>query len=82
MGIHSGLLGPWSKWELRHAKTVTGAGLGGGVGILQGSLAGVVDLDLQVDGLKHTTHPGLQPIQLGGFAFQGPLVLLIGAFQL
>lgn len=58
------------------------AGLGAGVGILQESLAGVVDLDLQVDGLKHTTHPGLQPIQLGCFAFQCPLVLLIGAFQL
>lgn len=48
----------------------------------QGSLAGVVDLDLQVDGLKHTAHPGLQPVQLSRFALQRPLVLLISAFQL
>lgn len=59
-----------------------GAGLGTGIGLWQGSLAGVVDLDLQVDGLKHAAHPGLQPIQLGRFALQRSLVLLIGAFQL
>lgn len=51
-------------------------------GARQGSLAGVVDLDLQVDGLKHASHPGLQPIQLGSFTLQCSLVLLIGALQL
>lgn len=53
-----------------------------GAGLGQGSLAGVVDLDLQVDGLKHAAHSGLQPIQLGRFTLQRSLVLLIGALQL
>lgn len=59
-----------------------GAGLGTGLGLGQGSLAGVVDLDLQVDGLKHAAHSGLQSIQLGRFALQRPLILLISALQL
>lgn len=59
-----------------------GVRLGTGGRLGQGSLAGVVDLDLQVDGLKHTAHPGLQPVQLSRFALQRPLVLLISAFQL
>lgn len=45
------------------------------------SLAGVVDLDLQVDGVEHTAHPGFQPIQLGRFALQCTLVLFICALQ-
>ena len=59
-----------------------GVRLGTGGRLGQGSLAGVVDLDLQVDGLKHTAHPGLQPVQLSRFALQRPLILLISAFQL
>lgn len=47
-----------------------------------GSLAGVVDLDLKIDVVEHAAHPGLQPIQLGRFALQGPLILLVGALQL
>lgn len=45
------------------------------------SLAGVVDLDLQVDCLKHTAHPGLQPIQLSRFDLQFAFILFICALQ-
>lgn len=45
------------------------------------SLAGVVDLDLQVDCLKHAAHPGFQLIQLGRFTLQRTLIHFIGALQ-
>lgn len=57
-------------------------GAGTGVGLGLGSLAGIVDLDLQVDSLKHAAHPGFQPVQLSRFALQRPLILFISAFQL
>lgn len=55
--------------------------LGTKLGPGEWSLAGVVDLDLQIDGLKHTAHPGFQPVQLGRLALQLTLVLFIGALQ-
>lgn len=56
-------------------------GVVGGPGPSRGSLAGVVDLDLLVDGGQHLPHPGLQPTQLGRFGIQHPLVPLVGLLQ-
>lgn len=55
--------------------------LQGGPGPAGGSLAGVVDLDLLVDGGQHLPHSGLQPTQLGCFGIQHPLVPLVLLLQ-
>lgn len=57
------------------------AGCSGGSRPLGGSLAGVVDLDLLVDGGQHLPHSGLQPAQLGRFGIQHPLVPLVLLLQ-
>lgn len=55
--------------------------LQGGPGPSEGSLAGVVDLDLLVDGGQHLSHSGLQPAQLGCFGIQHALVPLVLLLQ-
>lgn len=83
MEVHTGLLKAlanqklFNVWTNTHVKQCLGTRLGLG----EWSLAGVVDLDLQVDGLEHAAHPGFQPIQLGRLALQFPFILLIGALQ-
>lgn len=52
-----------------------------GPGPSEGSLAGVVDLDLLVDGGQHLPHSGLQPAQLGCFGIQHALVPLVLLLQ-
>ena len=45
------------------------------------SLAGVVDLDLLVDVSQDAPHLGLQPVKLGCFLLQQPLIFFIRFFQ-
>lgn len=80
--VHTGLLAPCqAEISLMWRQTEAPCGVLEGVGSGPGSLAGVVNLDLQVYGLKHIAHPGLQPVQLSRLVLQGALVLFVGALQ-
>lgn len=81
--VHTGLLKALASQELCNVRTVVCAEqcLETRLGPREWSLAGVVDLDLQVDGLEHAAHPGFQPIQLGRFTLQFTLILFICALQ-
>lgn len=58
------------------------AGAAAGLGVAgHPSLAGVVDLDLLVDGGQHLLHPGLQLAQLRRLGVQHHLVLLVLLLQ-